>query len=72
LHVQENTTSGTREYMPPEAFAAGEPDKAHDLYALACVAYEMLTGEPPYDAQAAVVRHPDLLPAKPGALTDAA
>ncbi len=39
---------GTPEYMSPEQ-AAGEQDLAgpSDLYSLACVVYEMLTGQPP-------------------------
>jgi eukaryotic-like serine/threonine-protein kinase len=39
---------GTPEYMSPEQ-ASGEPNlgNASDIYSLACVVYEMLTGEPP-------------------------
>ncbi|ADE16068.1 protein of unknown function DUF323 [Nitrosococcus halophilus Nc 4] len=72
MKVEEPDTSGTPEYMPPEAFVAGEPDKSRDIYALACLTYEMLTGEPPYNPQAAVQRQPDLMPGKPEGLTDAA
>ncbi len=40
---------GTPEYMSPEQ-AAGDPgvEQASDQYALACVVYEMLAGEPPF------------------------
>lgn len=58
--------------MSPEAFAAGVPDKAQDIYALACISYEMLTGDPPYSREAVVQRSPDLVPSKPEVLTEAA
>ncbi len=45
------TLAGTPEYMAPE-YAAGEPTgPATDQYALAVVAYEMLTGQVPFSAE---------------------
>lgn len=39
---------GSLHYMSPERLQAGEVDARADIYALACVLYECLTGEPPY------------------------
>jgi serine/threonine-protein kinase len=55
------TAIGTPAYMSPEQ-AAGDPDldSRTDLYALGCMLYEMLIGQPPFtgpNAQAIMARH---------------
>ena len=44
------TMLGTPEYMSPEQIAGEPPGPATDRYSLAVVAYEMLTGRVPYQA----------------------
>jgi len=72
IQADVQSSSGTVEYMPPEAFLAGKPHPAQDLYALACITYELLTGEPPYSAELAPHRTPQTpMPPMPEALSDA-
>ncbi|OBG63977.1 serine/threonine-protein kinase PknH/PknJ [Mycobacterium sp. E3339] len=53
--TQLGTAVGTWKYMAPERFSNGEVTYRADIYALACVLYECLTGTPPYRADSASV-----------------
>ena len=45
---QKNAISGVLPYIAPEVFSGGEYTKAADVYSFAFVAYEIITGIPPY------------------------
>jgi len=47
-----NSPAVTPRYASPQLMARQSPDPADDVYALACVAYELLTGTHPFDAGA--------------------
>jgi serine/threonine kinase PknH len=51
--TQLGTAVGTWKYMAPERFSNEEVTYKADIYALACVLHECLTGSPPYRADSA-------------------
>ena len=48
VSTEKGDTSGTRPYMAPEQWMGRKQDGRTDQYALACVLYELLSGEPPF------------------------
>jgi TolB-like protein len=58
--TQTGMAVGTPTYMSPEQAMGDAVGPTSDLYALGCVAYEMLTGQPPFtgaNARAIMARH---------------
>jgi eukaryotic-like serine/threonine-protein kinase len=46
--TQDGQLVGTPHYLAPELIEGGEATRASDLYALGCLLYECLVGEPPF------------------------
>jgi len=58
--TQTGVSPGTPPYMSPEQASNGSVDGRSDIYALGCVLYEMLAGQPPFSGpttQAILARH---------------
>ncbi|MFB3111981.1 MAG: serine/threonine-protein kinase, partial [Gemmatimonadales bacterium] len=72
--TQTGLSLGTPEYMSPEQATADQQlDGRSDIYSLACVLYEMLTGEPPLtgrSAQSIIAKLLTEQPVRPRTLRD--
>jgi serine/threonine-protein kinase len=72
-HTATGAVVGTARYMSPEVIRSEVPDERSDLYSLGVTFYEMLSGDPPFDAPSAMsllMRHlndpvPDLKTKRP-------
>src|SRR5262245_31897433 len=53
-HGKPHTTTGTPAFMAPEIITGGDVDQRADVYAVGCVAYYLLTGQPVFEAKNAV------------------
>ncbi|WP_242660643.1 serine/threonine-protein kinase PknH/PknJ [Mycobacterium kubicae] len=63
-------TIGTWSYMAPERFKSGEIEPSSDIYALACVLYQMLSGQLPFPGttlEQVAMAHMTASPPKPSA-----
>jgi serine/threonine-protein kinase len=73
--TREGSIVGTLAYVAPEQVKGAEGDERSDLYSLACVLYEMLSGEPPFRSdsdyemlRAQVEQRPEPLAVRPQGL----
>jgi serine/threonine protein kinase len=59
----------TPSYASPEMLEGGDPDPRDDIYALACITYELLTGRHPFNRMSALAaRDNELQPKRPPTL----
>ncbi|MGH7671953.1 MAG: protein kinase domain-containing protein, partial [Gemmatimonadales bacterium] len=66
--TQTGMVVGTAHYMAPEQALQGKAEPRSDLYALGCVLYELITGQPPFageDPLAIITQHINLAPRAP-------
>lgn len=53
-HTATGAVVGTARYMSPEVIRSEVPDERSDIYSLGVTFYEMLSGDPPFDAPSAM------------------
>ncbi len=65
---REGQAFGTPEYMAPEQFDGAAADPRSDVYAIGCIGFELLVGQPPFTGSALEVMngHRDQEPGRPG------
>ncbi|HEY7416483.1 MAG TPA: serine/threonine-protein kinase, partial [Ktedonobacteraceae bacterium] len=66
-HTQTNIPAGTAEYMAPEQ-ARGHAEASSDIYSLAVIAYQFVTGRLPFSAEthyATIIQHMTMEPPPP-------
>ncbi|HLZ96857.1 MAG TPA: serine/threonine-protein kinase [Steroidobacteraceae bacterium] len=70
VHRRSPLSAGTRSYASCELLAGRAPDPRDDLYALACLSYELLSGEHPFQRRPATeARTLGIVPKRPPGLT---
>lgn len=70
-HSRRRTLCGTLDYLPPEMVEGREHDAAVDNWSLGVLAFEFLTGAPPFEAPGACMRPAAAAPSKLHARTPA-